>query len=68
MGVDDELVEPNPLHEERAGVDQGDGVAASEVVGRHHASISGADDDDLGLHTHTSEPEARNVTLGGFST
>ncbi len=46
----DELVQPDPLDELRAGVDQRDvdAVTLGQSVGGHHAGIAAADDDDAG--------------------
>jgi hypothetical protein len=47
----DQLVQPDPLDELCAGVDQcdDDAVPLGKSVGGHHAGVSAADDDDAGL-------------------
>ena len=68
MGALDELVQANPLNEDGAGIDQGDVVAAREMVGCHHARIPGANDNDLGcVHAHTPPLEGPEVTRSRFS-
>src|SRR5690606_25767517 len=49
-------------------IDQGDAVAAREVVGCHDPRVARADDDDLKVvHTHTSAATGQDVTPGRFS-